>query len=294
MNVLITGATGQLGPYVVQHLVAEGVTPTLWARRQHDPIVGVPVQSIDLTNKQTVESAFRDAMPDVVMHCAAISSMQDCFENPQLAETINVTATGVLADLCCEHGVRLVYCSTDLVFDGEQGNYIETDVAQPLSVYGRTKLAGEAPASRTANHIILRFPMLFGPTLLGHPRFTDNMIRTLRSGEKVTLFDDEYRTAVAVDIAAEGMILAARDDACGLFHLGGMDRLSRYDMGVIVADRLGLDASLIEARSRLSMNSGEPRPADTSLCSDRWRVAFPESRHESFAQSIDRLFGDVV
>lgn len=292
MNVLVTGATGQLGPYVVKRLLADGVTPTLWARQTHPSLLGLPVRTIDLTDVSQVTDAFTDAVPNVVLHCAAISSIDGCYRDPQTANAINVQATQTLARLCAEHNARLVYCSTDLVFDGEQGGYIESDAANPLSVYGCTKLEAEAPVLANARNAVIRFPMLFGPTLLGNPRFTDGMIRKLKAGEKVTLFDDEFRSAIAVDIAAEGMVLAAKSDEAGLFHLAGQDRLSRHQMGVIVAECLGLDAALIEAKSRLSMTGAEPRPADTSLCSDKWYESFPACRRESFEQSIDRLFGE--
>lgn len=291
MKILITGATGQLGPYVVKRLLADGVEPTLWARRTHPPLFELPVHAIDLTDVSQVVAAFAEASPDVVLHCAAISSIDGCYRDQEAATAMNVQATQTLARLCDEHNARLVYCSTDLVFDGEKGGCVERDQAKPLSVYGRTKLDGESPVLASKRNIVIRFPMLFGPTLLGNPRFTDSMIRKLKAGETVTLFDDEYRSAIAVDIAAEGMTLAANSDAVGVFHLGGQDRLSRHQMGVIVAERLGLDASLIEAKSRLSMESAEPRPADTSLCTDRWYEGFPTCRRESFEQSIGRLFG---
>lgn len=297
MKWLITGATGQLGPYIVKRLLEAGIVPVLWARQAHEPLFRVPVRPVDLADVSSVNDAIREASPDVILHCAAISSIQDCMKNPRQAEAINVTATKAIAECCADSDAKLIYCSTDLVFDGEKGEkggYVEQDEVAPLSVYGQSKLAGEGFVLKRPHNVVTRFPMLFGPTLLGRPRFTDQMIRSLKIGEPVTLFDDEFRTAVATDIAAASLIQAGQSNASGLFHVGGQDCLSRQEMGIIVAEQLGLDASLIVARSRHSIAAGEPRPADTSLCSDRWYASFADFPKERFSESINRQWGDVT
>lgn len=294
MKVLITGATGQLGPYVVERLLRKGAAPALWAHRRHEPLFGCAVRSVDLVNAAAAARAFDDAQPDVAIHLAAESSIAGCFNDPARARALNADAPARFAELAQRRRCHLIHCSTDLVFDGRRGGYTEADPTNPLSVYGRTKLEGEAPVLAYERGVVIRFPILFGPTLLGPPRFVDGMIAKLRRGEPVTLFNDEWRSPLAVDVAAEALVAAADAGLTGLFHVGGGDRLTRYDMGRIVADLLGLDASRLIAASRLSADAPEPRPADTSLVCDRWRAACPHSPPPPFAGSVARLWGREV
>lgn len=297
MRILITGATGQLGPYLVRRLVREGDAKSLaeslslWARGEHDAVDGLAVERVDLTDDDAVRRAFVKARPSVVVHCAAVSSIDGCYRDEAAARAVNVAATARLATLTGEAGARMVYCSTDLVFDGEAGPYDELCAARPTSAYGRTKLAGEAPVLALPGGVVLRLPLLFGPVLRGRPRFVDGMVERLRGGETVTLFDDEWRTPLAVDLAAEALGRAATGEMAGLFHVGGTERLTRWEMGKVVCDVLGADASLLRKASRLSIDSPEPRPRDTSLDSSKWLRATPDFPRESFAESVRRLWG---
>ena len=142
-RILVTGATGQLGAYLVRELVARGFDVVAWGHTRPAKVFGVPAQPVDLTNPHDLTAAFRNARPNVVIHAAAMSAVSDCARDPARAEAVNTRATGALADLCDGARARLVFVSTDLVFDGERAPYCETDDPAPLSVYGRTKGAAE-------------------------------------------------------------------------------------------------------------------------------------------------------
>ena len=289
MNVLVTGATGQLGPYVVRALAARGHELTLWAATYRGELFGCGVRHVDLTDRDALAAAFAEAAPEAVVHCAAMSSIAGAHAKPARCEAINVAATAQLAGMAAALDAPLVYISTDLVFDGEHAPYSEEDAPNPLSVYGRTKLAGEAPVLASPRGLVLRLPLLVGPSLTGRPRFFDHLIAALRASRPISLFDDEWRTPLATDVAAGAITTALDADATGLFHLAGPDRLSRFDMGRIIADVLGADASVIQRASRLSRTAPEPRPADTSLRCQRWYGAFPDFRCETFEQAVRRL-----
>lgn len=277
MNLLITGASGQLGPYLVRRLLGEGHALTLWSRNWSQPIMGVAPGHINLESPDDITAAVAEADPEAIVHCAAISNLAEAYDDADRAARINVQATRRLAELAHERGAAMVYLSTDLVFDGEKGGYVETDAARPLSVYGRTKLAGEACVLDTVQGrgLVLRLPLVLGPSLSARVKFFDQLVASLREGREVTLFDDEWRTPVGAEIVAEAVAAALSAALCGLYHLAGPDRVSRYDIGVKVAGLIGADAALLRRASRLSAAGPEPRPRDTSLDASKWHSALP-------------------
>jgi dTDP-4-dehydrorhamnose reductase len=158
-----------------------------------------------------------------------------------------------------------VYVSTDLVFDGERAPYAETDEPNPLSVYGRTKLAGErAPAST-----VVRLALTYGPrpSVDARPSFVERVIERAFRGERVSLYFDEFRTPIYVEDAARALALLVEDPKLpAIVHLGGPERVSRFEMGSKALAEFGLPSDLAEPRSRLE-NAGAPRPRDVSLTS---------------------------
>src|SRR5262245_28294035 len=144
MRWLITGASGQLGGYLLREL--QGSSEVFaWSHSRAGELFGFPLHAVDLGQRDAVAAAFRQARPEVVLHLAACSAIADCYRHPEQARRINVEGTALLTELVTSVGARFVYTSTDLVFDGRKGHYREEDAAEPLSVYGRSKKDGEAP-----------------------------------------------------------------------------------------------------------------------------------------------------
>lgn len=287
-RVLLTGATGQLGAYLVRELLGRGVALTAWGHSRPATVFGVSAQPVDLTDSESLAAAFAQAGPDVVIHAAAMSAVADCAREPERAEAVNVGGTATLADLCNLAGARFVYVSTDLVFDGEQARYSEGAAVAPLSVYGRTKAAGERAVLTSGRNAVVRVSLLFGPSLTGRPNFFDAQVAALRERRSVRLFHDEWRTPLGLVTAARALAEIAASDVAGLLHVGGPERLSRLEMGQRLAMHLGVESPVIEPVSRLSV-PGEPRPRDTSLGSTRWRNAFPGVEWTAFEQALDEM-----
>ena len=148
---------------------------------------------------------------------------------------------GGVAEECARSGTRLVFISTDLVFNGERGGYREEDEPAPLSVYGRSKRDAEAIVRASPNSVVVRLSLLYGPSLNGCPSFFDEQTVALRTGRNVTLFTDEWRTPLDLPTAARALAALAAADATGLLHIGGPERLSRYEMGLRLASSLGAE-----------------------------------------------------
>ncbi len=274
LRYLITGASGQLGSHLLgelhgrAHLIA-------WSGSRRGELFGVPLIPVDFTNEKEIVTAFAAARPEVVIHCAALARIADCQREPVRAQQINVAATAVLATESARLGARFVMVSTDLVFDGERGGYRPDEVTSPLSVYGRTKRDAELVALATPRTAVARLSLLYGPSLNGRTSFFDEQTSALRMGRNVTLFTDEWRTPLDLPTAAQALATLAASDVTGILHIGGPERLSRYEMGLRLAASLGVNSSVIIAATRDSAPGAEPRPRDVSLDSARWRAAFP-------------------
>jgi dTDP-4-dehydrorhamnose reductase len=275
MRVLVTGASGQLGTYLLRELRGRADL-IAWSGSRCGDLLGVPLLPVELADPAEVAAAFHAARPDVVIHCAALARIADCYRDPEWARRVNEAATAALAAECGRGGARLVFVSTDLVFDGERGRYREGDPPAPLSVYGRTKRDGEDAARAAPRAAVARLSLLYGPSLNGRASFFDEQTAALRARRNVTLFTDEWRTPLDLATAARALAALAESDVTGLWHVGGPERLSRYEMGVRLAAALGADPSVIVAATRDAVPAPEPRPRDTSLDSSRWRAAFPE------------------
>jgi dTDP-4-dehydrorhamnose reductase len=275
VRVLVTGGSGQLGAYLLRELVQRETPTAAWGGARPGERFGVPLRAIDLADTDQTAAAFHEERPDVVIHAAAMARIADCYRDPGRAERVNVQGTALLAELADRARARLVYVSTDLVFDGERGNYREDDPVRPLSVYGRTKAAAEQAVLAHPRQAVVRPSLLFGPTRADRPAFFDEQLTALRQRRPCPLFADEWRTPLALVTAARGLLAVAASDFAGLLHLGGPERLSRLEMGQRLASFLRLDPSVLGAVTRASLPAPEPRPRDVSLDSSRWRQLFP-------------------
>jgi dTDP-4-dehydrorhamnose reductase len=267
MRIVVTGASGQLGAYLLRD-------PGL--ADHHELIPWMGRRAVDLTDADAVVRALAADDPEVIIHAAAISSVAEVQRNPARGRAVNVEATQVLAAWCTEHGRRLVFTSTDMVFDGERGGYREDDEPRPVLEYGRTKAAAEKAALEVPDSVVARISLLYGPSRAGRPSFFDDVIDRLRAGERQAFFTDEYRTPLHYATAAKALLLLAESDARGIVHVAGRERLSRHELMLRAAGALGIDTRLLGANLRGDVPMIEPRPADLSLDTSRLAELLPD------------------
>jgi len=267
--VLVTGASGKLGAYVVRALVKVGRPVVAWSGSRRGRLDGVELCPVDLAEPSQVKQAFAAADPYAVIHCAALSAVGDCYRDPVRARLVNTDGTALLGELAD----RIVYTSTDLVFSGEGAPYTESHVPAPLSLYGRSKRAGEEALLQREGAAVVRVALMYGPSLIGSGGFFEQQSEAFLKGAKVKLFHDEWRTPLALDEAAGGLLQVLDAGFEGVLHLAGPERLSREEMGRRWARFLGADPSLVESVSQSDLEFPEPRPADVSLdCTEASRV----------------------
>jgi dTDP-4-dehydrorhamnose reductase len=249
----ITGAGGMIGSWIVR--TARLFAPDMKA-------AGLTRAELDLTDFQAVRDQFRRQAPQLVIHCAALTRSPDCEANPALARKLNVEATAVLAELAAE--IPMIFLSTDLVFDGKEGNYTEEAPVSPLSVYGETKARAEQIVLSNPNHTVIRTSLNGGPSPTGDRGFDEQMCRAWQAGRALKLFVDEFRCPIFAEATARSIWELAARHAAGLFHVAGSERLSRWRIGQLIADRHPELNPRIEPGS-LKDYQGAPRSPDTSL-----------------------------
>lgn len=286
MRLLVTGASGQLGAYLLRALRGSPHEVIAWSGTPAGPRFGFSLNPVRLQDRNATIQAFRQARPQVVLHGAALARVEACASDPSHARRINVEATQLLTELATASGARLLFVSTDLVFDGERGFYTEADPPAPLSLYGRTKEQAERVVLAQPGHAVARLSLLFGPTLIAQPSFFDQQWAALRLGQPLRLFADEWRTPLSLALAAQALLGLAASDFTGLVHIGGPERLSRLEMGLRLAKYLRLDPAPLLACRRADVSASEPRPRDTSLDSSLWRQLFPQQPWPTWEEAL--------
>jgi dTDP-4-dehydrorhamnose reductase len=293
MRFLVTGASGQVGAYLLHALGRAGLPAVAWSGSRAGELFGFRLRPVDLGHTESLAAAFREAGPACVIHAAAHATIAQCARAPEAAWQVNVEATRRLADLAAAAGARFVLLSTDLVFDGERPSYREEDEPSPLSTYGRTKVAAERAVLAHPRGAVLRLSLLYGPALGGRPSFFDEQVAALRQGRPCPLFEDEWRTPLDLVTAAQGILDVARSDFRGVLHMGGPERMSRLEMGHRLATFLGADPSVFVPAVRAQAASPEPRPRDVSLDSSRWRGLSPGPDVPDWDAALRRMMKDL-
>ena len=274
MRIVVTGASGQLGSYLIDRLIERSHEVVAWSGRTTGARSGISLRTVDLTDSRAVVSALAEAKPDAVIHAAAISSVDAAYRDPSGTRAVNVLATEHLSKWAATHDRRLIYTSTDLVFDGTKSWYREDDQAHPIVVYGRSKFAAERFVLDVPKGLVARLSLLYGPSRSGREGFFDRTMSALRAGTPQAFFSDEYRTPLDYATAALALVRLAESETQGTIHLGGPERLSRFELMSRAAAALGIEPSLVRPNRRADVPFAEPRPADLSLDSSRFNRLF--------------------
>ena len=272
-KLLITGATGLLGSHILKagqewwHPVGTYHRTT---RRQALRFFGeMDHGRIDLADNSETKAMIADVQPAAVIHTAAITNLDYCEKYPDESQRINLNAPTDLAALCGDLDIPFIFTSTDLVFDGSDAPYKEDDPPTPINVFAEHRaLAEEGILAAYADAVIARLPLLIGYAALGSESFLYKMVAAFRRGQEVILFGDAIRSAVSASAAARGLLqiagsgfeddvnIAEIDRVAGRLHLGGRDRVSLYELGLLILRILGLNEQLAVPISVLDSYAG--------------------------------------
>lgn len=271
MKILVTGANGLLGQHLVKLLLMQpyqvvatsrGPDRLIFANSQH-----YRYYEADLSDEITFYQIFSNEKPDIVVHAAAMTQLDECEQNRELCESVNVKATAMMTLFAEEFSRWLIYISTDFVFDGEKGNYDEDDHCNPISWYGFTKVQAETIVeSSSVNWAIVRTCLVFGNTLQGTRKTIVSWVKeSLEKNETIKVVSDQWRTPTYVEDLATGILLVIQKQAIGVYHISGTEWLTPYEIAVRTARHFHLNEKLIEKVDGTIFKQPAKRPPRTGF-----------------------------
>jgi dTDP-4-dehydrorhamnose reductase len=227
MRSLVTGFKGQLGYDIVRELRSRG----------YEDILAVDYQDMDITNKEQVEAVIKGFNPDVIFHCAAYTAVDKAETDIENCTKVNVNGTRNISEVAKEIGSKLIYISTDYVFDGTKNTPYETnDEPNPKSVYGLTKRQGEIEALKNLKTYIVRTSWVFG---INGNNFVKTMLKQIGVREQLNVVNDQFGSPTYTVDLARLLVDMAEVEKYGIYHANNDGFTSWYDFAVAIFDKSG-------------------------------------------------------
>ena len=297
MKVLITGSNGLLGQHLIPLFVADERYEVIAAGRGVNRLPsqqGYTYESVNLRNTVSVQQLLEKHHPDIIIHAAAMTQVDECERNKDACWDTNVAATRYLIQAAEKYNAFFLFLSTDFIFDGLEGPYREDDAPNPLSYYGASKVAAERMIRNSKlPWAIVRTVLVYGTAIdMQRSNIITWVKNNLQQGKKIKVVDDQWRTPTLVQDLAEGCKLVADKQATGVFHISGSEMLSPYEMAVQTAQFFKLDLRLIEKVNAKSFVQPAKRPAKTGFVIDK---AVQELGYQprSFAEGLEIIAKEI-
>ncbi|MBC7873871.1 MAG: SDR family oxidoreductase [Ferruginibacter sp.] len=294
MRILITGANGFLGHYLSAQLLEKGYEIIATGRGESRlPVTGqqnFQYLPLDFTDPFAVHDVFEKYKPGIVIHAGAMTSVDDCEQEQWQAYVTNVEGTVTMLLNAEEQKSHFIFISTDFVFDGEKGMYMEDDNRNPVNFYGKTKAEAEdAVKEYEYNRAIVRTSLVYGRPVAGKTNILTVVKDKLLKGEAYNVVDDQVRTPTYVEDLAAGIVSIIEKKATGIYHLSGSDVLTPWQMAGKTADYLQVNRSLIKKVTAADFSQPARRPLKTDLVIDK---AIRELGYKtvSFAEGLNKTF----
>ncbi len=298
-KILITGSNGLLGQKLVE-LIAQKTNYQLIAtsrgeNRLHLPHLNYEYHSLDITKNEEIETVLSKFLPNIVIHTAAMTNVDECETNKEGCWAQNVVATENIAQFCAKKGIFLLHLSTDFIFDGKSGPYNENDTPNPISYYGESKLAAEKALENTFKDIntnlyaIARTVLVYG---IAQDMSRSNIIlwvkKSLEERKNIKVVDDQWRTPTLAEDLAEGCFLIVSKKKAGIFNIAGKNLLTPYHMAMATADFFDLPSSYITRADSSTFSQPAKRPPKTGFILDK-AITTLEYQPHSFIEGLSIL-----
>lgn len=275
MKILITGSNGLLGQKLVKLLIDKGEDEIIATARGENRL---PFESsayqydiMDITNQNQVAEVVAKHQPEVVIHTAAMTNVDQCETDRENCWKQNVDSVEYLIEACKTSGSFLLHLSTDFIFDGEEGPYDEEGIPNPVSYYGESKLAAEKLLEvSTIDYAIARTVLVYG---IAHDMSRSNIILwvkgSLEQGKEIKVVDDQLRSPTLAEDLAMGCYLIAKKKAKGVFNISGKELLTPYEMALKTAEFFGLSTDTMERADASTFTQIAKRPPKTGFIIDK-------------------------
>lgn len=269
MKILVTGANGLLGYKLIQLLSSKVEITTIATGRKK--INGLPTHvqfyELDVADHDQTLEVLTKIKPDVVIHTAAMTQVDQCETEQELCWKANVTGVENVIEACERNNVHLVHVSTDFIFDGSHGPLDETALPKPVNFYGESKLAGELAVQKSKiTWAILRTVLVYGITPdLSRSNIVLWVKKSLENGKTINVVNDQWRTPTLAEDLAMGCYLAASKKVTGIYHISGEEMMTPFDIANQTAEFFKLDKSLIKPADSSSFTQPAMRPPKTGF-----------------------------
>lgn len=267
--IVVTGASGLLGASVVLRAHAMGLEVAGFYHRHPLEVPGTVTRGVDLRDFSTTREVLLRLRPEAIIHCAAATNVEWCETHPRQTEEANVSASARLAEIACELNAHLTYISTDSVFDGQRGNYSETDAPAPLNIYARSKLAGEQEILKCLPSALIVRTNIYGWNVQEKLSVAEWFLRQLTDGEVVQGFTDIAFCPMFAHDLTDILLHMVNRRLGGLYHVTGSGKTSKYEFGRRVAAAFGFDPGRIVPSRIIGSALKARRPKDTSLSTEK-------------------------
>ena len=287
MKLFITGISGLLG----LNLALQGKeTFSVSGAFHNHPVASDGMESVrlNITSIREAEEVFHTICPDVIVHTAAATNLEECESNPSLAHRLNIEVTHNVATIAASLDAKLVHISTDQLFDGTQPWRTETDEVSPQNAYAKTKLLAEQVVLDNCPSALIIRTNFFGWGTSVRPSFSDWILQGLKRRLDLTMFSDVFFTPILINHLVDLIFDLIRRDATGLFHVAGGDRLTKHAFALQLADCFGYSSDCIRPISIGDFPFKAQRPRELSLSSRKVESQL-QVRMPTIAQGLDRL-----
>ncbi len=266
-RILLIGSNGMLGQRLVTFFKDKQDVELLTCSAEKESFIyGIEYRQVNIVEKNQVKSIINDFYPDFIINTAAFTNVDACETQKETAWKVNVVGVGNIANYAWTCDAHLIHISSDYVFDGKNGPYSEQDKVNPISYYGRTKLASEnVIIGSGVKHTIIRPNVLYGPAKYGRPDFVKWVINSLRNNQQIRIVTDQINNPTYLDdlVSAISKIIEFKRE--GIYHIGGKEFLSRYDFTIRIANYFNLKKDLITPIKTEKLNQPARRPLKSGL-----------------------------
>jgi dTDP-4-dehydrorhamnose reductase len=295
VKILVTGSNGLLGQKLVELILTKD--DHLIATAKSKLAIALPkgeFYSLDISQLAAVEKIIGTTKPDVIINTAAMTQVDQCETEREKCWLNNVTAVENLVRACEKTGTRLIHLSTDFIFDGTHGPLDELEKPNPLSYYGKSKLAAEVAVQKSKmDWAILRTVLVFGVTQdMSRSNIVLWVKKSLEEGKTINVVNDQWRTPTLAEDLAMGCYLAAIKKAKGVYNISGYEMMTPYNIAIKTAEFFGLDKSLIKQTDSTQFKQPAARPPKTGFMIDKAKRELGY-KPRSFVEGLEVLGSQV-
>ena len=293
MKLYVTGIAGLLGNNIVKKLVDRCEITGIDILDLQIP--NITYEHFSLYETEKLRNHIKNVKPDVVIHTAAAVNVDECEENPDWAYELNEETTKKIAEICDSLGIKMVYISSDAVFDGEKEElYKETDEVNPLNVYAKTKLGGEKWVLQYPDNIVFR-TNIYGQNIQNKKSFGEWIVSSLEEGKTINMFEDIDFSPILVSDLAEIIYKSLEKNLSGLYHVCATGCISKYEFGIRLKEIFGIDSGAINKTQRETMHFKAKRSKHMGMSNEKItkelgiKIRTPEESIYEFKRLYDEM-----